>query len=160
MEKLKALRRFILGKLQLLWLRIRLLDIQVGKGFFCRKGLYITRRHSVKAGDNLFLGRHVHIASNLVFGDNVMVASQVSFVGGDHKIDYIGDTPIRFSGPEEQQTTYIEDGVWIGHGAIIMSGVRIGQGAVVAAGSLVTKDVEPNSIVGGAYAKEIRKRRF
>ena len=160
MEKIKAIRRFILGKLQLLWLRLKMTDIQVGSGFFCRKGLYITKRHSVKAGKNLFLGRFVHIASHVVFGDNVMVASQVSFVGGDHKIDYIGDTPIRFSGPEEQKTTFVEDGAWIGHGAIILSGVRIGKGAVIAAGSLVSKDVEENSIVGGNYATEIRKRKF
>ena len=84
MNKIKALRRFILGKLQLMWLRLKLIKIDVGKGFFCRKGLYITRRHSVKGGENLFLGRYVHIASNVEFGDNVMIASQVSFVGGDH----------------------------------------------------------------------------
>ena len=160
MEKIKAFRRFVLGKLQLLWLRVQLIDIQVDKGFFCRKGLYITRKHKVRGGKNLFLGRYVHIASNVDFGDNVMVASQVSFVGGDHKIDFIGDTPLRFSGPEELKTTIVEEGVWIGHGAIIMSGVRIAKGAVVAAGSVVTKDVEENSIVAGNYAKEIRKRRF
>lgn len=48
--------------------------------------------------------------------------------------------------------------VWIGMNAIIMEGVRIGDGAIVAAGSIVTKDVPPYTIVGGIPASEIRKR--
>ena len=50
------------------------------------------------------------------------------------------------------------DGVWIGARAIILPGVTIGEGAVVAAGAVVTKDVEPWSVVGGNPAKFIKKR--
>ena len=52
----------------------------------------------------------------------------------------------------------IEDDVWIGFGATILSGVTIGQGAVIAAGSVVTKDVPPYAIVGGVPAKVIKYR--
>lgn len=52
----------------------------------------------------------------------------------------------------------VDDDVWIGYGATIMSGVHIGQGAVVAAGSVVTKDVPPYAIVGGVPAKVIKYR--
>ena len=52
----------------------------------------------------------------------------------------------------------VGDDVWIGLNAIICSGVKIGQGAVVAAGSVVTKDVEPYSIVGGNPARLIKYR--
>lgn len=48
--------------------------------------------------------------------------------------------------------------VWIGNGAKIMSGVHIGNGAIIAAGALVTKDVEPYTIVGGVPAQVIRRR--
>ena len=48
--------------------------------------------------------------------------------------------------------------VWIGYEAVILSGVRIGDGAIVAARAVVTKDVEPYTIVGGVPAKPIRKR--
>lgn len=51
----------------------------------------------------------------------------------------------------------IEDNVWIGSGAIITDGVTIGTGSVIAAGAVVTKDVEPYSVVAGVPAKMVRK---
>ena len=54
--------------------------------------------------------------------------------------------------------TTIKSDVWIGQGALIKSGVQIGVGAVVGAGAVVTKDIEPYSIVGGVPAKHIRYR--
>jgi acetyltransferase-like isoleucine patch superfamily enzyme len=50
----------------------------------------------------------------------------------------------------------IEDDVWLGAGAVITDGVRVGKGAVVAAGAVVTKDVEPHTVVGGVPAKRIK----
>jgi serine acetyltransferase len=52
----------------------------------------------------------------------------------------------------------IENDVWIGAFSIIFSGVRLGNGSVVAAGSVVTKDVDPYTIVGGNPARFIKKR--
>lgn len=52
----------------------------------------------------------------------------------------------------------IGNDVWIGYDAVIMTGVRIGDGAIIGTRAVVTKDVEPYSIVGGVPAKEIRKR--
>jgi acetyltransferase-like isoleucine patch superfamily enzyme len=50
----------------------------------------------------------------------------------------------------------IEDDVWLGAGSVITDGVRVGKGAVVAAGAVVTKDVEPHTVVGGVPAKHIK----
>ncbi|MEB2779615.1 CatB-related O-acetyltransferase [Algoriphagus persicinus] len=52
----------------------------------------------------------------------------------------------------------IGNDVWIGHGVIVMAGVNVGNGAILAAGSIVTRDVEPYTIVAGNPAKPIRKR--
>ena len=52
----------------------------------------------------------------------------------------------------------VDNDVWIGYGATILSGVHIGQGAVIAAGAVVTKDVPPYAIVGGVPAKVIKYR--
>lgn len=54
--------------------------------------------------------------------------------------------------------TKIGNDVWIGYGAVIMRGLEIGDGAIIAAGAVVTKDVEPYSIVGGVPSKVIKKR--
>ena len=54
---------------------------------------------------------------------------------------------------------HIGKNVWIGANATVLAGVAIGDGAVVAAGAVVTKDVEPNTIVGGVPAKVIKKDR-
>ena len=52
----------------------------------------------------------------------------------------------------------VEDDVWIGYGATILSGVHIGRGAVIAAGAVVTKDVDAYAIVGGIPARILRYR--
>jgi len=57
-----------------------------------------------------------------------------------------------------EQVAYIGHDTWIGHGAIIMPNVRIGNGAVVGSGAVVTKDVDPYTIVVGVPAKPIRQR--
>lgn len=109
-------------------------------------------------------GHHVQFGSNCMiqcdveFGNYVLVASNVSFVGkDDHLFDKVG-TQIWNSGRGDSYKTSIGNDVWIGHGAIIMGGVKIGDGAIVAAGAVVTKDVPPCVIVGGNPARVIKYR--
>ncbi|WP_366520909.1 DapH/DapD/GlmU-related protein [Mucilaginibacter sp.] len=104
------------------------------------------------------MGNYCHLSANAVIGNDVLFASFVSLVGGDHKIDNI-DVPIRLSGRDEFKTITIGDNVWIGHGAIVMHGINIETGAVIASGAVVTKDVPANAIVGGNPAKFIRYRK-
>jgi acetyltransferase-like isoleucine patch superfamily enzyme len=68
----------------------------------------------------------------------------------------IGDRDFDWKGLNT--TVIIEDDVWVGYGAIILSGIKIGKGSIIAAGSVVTKDIEPCSIVGGNPAKFIKYR--
>ena len=104
--------------------------------------------------------------SKLVIGNYVSISPNVSFLlDVEHHIDHISTYPFRVKTLKKQKAEsfskgniIVGDDAWIGYGAIILSGVRIGQGAVVAAGSVVTKDVPPYTIVGGCPAKQIRKR--
>lgn len=101
----------------------------------------------------------------LYIGNFCSIAQEVMFVlNADHYTDHFSTYPFKtkiISGELEgtsKGNIIIEDDVWIGYRAIIMSGVKIGQGAVVAAGAVVTKDVPAYSIVGGIPAKVIKYR--
>jgi acetyltransferase-like isoleucine patch superfamily enzyme len=77
---------------------------------------------------------------------------------GDH--DYLQtEKPIRFAGNITKGPIIIEDNVWIGANCTITDGVRIGRDAVIAANSVVTTDVAPYDLVGGAPAKFISNRK-
>jgi acetyltransferase-like isoleucine patch superfamily enzyme len=110
-----------------------------------------------KAGEYAFINQHCLIGPKVSIGRYSMLAPGVSFVGSDHYFNKPG-IPIIFSGLPKLNETVVEDDVWIGHRAIILSGVRIGDGAIVAAGSVVTADVKPYSIVAGVPAKPIKMR--
>lgn len=119
---------------------------------------FISRKNKISfKGSNVYIGHNCHIGANIEFASNIMVASNVSFVGGDHRFDDIGKTMIN-SGREALKTITIEDDVWIGHGSIIMQGIRICEGSIIAAGSVVTKDVNEYTIIGGNPAKFIKHR--
>jgi acetyltransferase-like isoleucine patch superfamily enzyme len=119
---------------------------------------FFGKERDISIGNNFFSGINCHISCCAQIGNDVLLASYVSFVGGDHKIDHI-DTTINKSGRDTSKQIIIEHNVWIGHGSIIMHGVTIGEGAVVAAGSVVTKNVVSKTIVGGVPAIYIRHRR-
>lgn len=102
--------------------------------------------------DKLYIGNYVCIG-----------AEAVILMGGNntHRNDWFSNYPFMEKIVESYQQkgdTIIGDGAWIGMRAMIMPGVKIGEGAVIAAGSIVTKDVAPYSIVGGNPAAEIRRR--
>lgn len=110
---------------------------------------------------------------NAEIGRYCSIASDVYTISGRHPTtDWVSTSPVFYSDEcqcgtsyvseklfdESSQKTIIGNDVWIGARAIIISGVKIGDGAVIAAGAVVTKDVEPYTIVGGVPAKPIRKR--
>ena len=111
------------------------------------------------------------IGDKLIIGKFCMIASDVTFImnGANHLSESISTYPFAIFGgdwtkamdgksyPTKGDTTVGND-VWIGYGATIMPGVTIGDGAIIAAKSVVVKDVEPYTIVGGNPAMEIRKR--
>lgn len=105
-------------------------------------------------------------SSNLTIGSLCSIAENVTFLlAADHGISRISTFPFKAKMLKETENEalskgdiVVDDDVWIGHGATILSGVHIGQGAVVAAGAVVSKDVPPYAIVGGVPAKIIKYR--
>ena len=100
------------------------------------------------AGLYSYVGPNCLIYPHVKIGNFTMLANNVAIIGGDHNYHKPG-VPIIFSGREIIRPTIIGDDVWIGAYSVIMAGVKIGNGAIIAAGSVVTKDVLPYSIVGG-----------
>jgi acetyltransferase-like isoleucine patch superfamily enzyme len=107
----------------------------------------------------------------LTIGSFCSIAENIHvFLGGDHRTDWATTYPFghinqtifnEFNGkghPATKGDVKIGNDVWIGANATIMSGVEIGDGACIASNSVVTKSVEPYSIVGGNPAKNLRKR--
>jgi putative colanic acid biosynthesis acetyltransferase WcaF len=113
----------------------------------------IERPYDLKIGEYTSIGRRVELYNlgHLEIGSHTVLSQDVYVCGGTH--DYTKpDMPL------VKKDIKIGSGVWICAGAFIMPGVTIGDGAVVAANSVVTKDVEPWTVVGGNPAKFIKKR--
>ncbi|MCF8296158.1 MAG: hypothetical protein K9J13_01315 [Saprospiraceae bacterium] len=136
-------------------------------GFHSGIRVRIWGKKNITIGKNFYIGRDSQIECNAIIGNNVICGNRVAFVGRyDHNYQQIG-VPVRLSSQIRDddynwhglnETTIVEDDVWIGYGSIIMSGVRIKRGSIIAAGSVVTKDVEPYSIYGGVPAKKLKDR--
>lgn len=92
------------------------------------------------------------LAAPISIGEFVGFGPQVMLITGAHQI---GEATSRL-GPLDPKPIHIGNGAWLGARCTILPGVTIGSGAVVAAGSLVTKDVPPNTLVGGVPARQIR----
>ncbi len=110
------------------------------------------------------ISRYSKYDSSIKVGNCCSIADEVNFLlGGGHNYKTVSSFPFKaiLDGEGEALSKgdiVLDDDVWIGYRATIMSGVHIGQGAVVAAGAVVTKDVPPYAIVGGVPAKIIKYR--
>jgi acetyltransferase-like isoleucine patch superfamily enzyme len=110
-------------------------------------------------GDEIRVGRNVFVNQNCTFydlggldiGDDVMIGPNVNIITAGHPLDALSRRAVTIGKP-----IVIERNVWVATGATIIGGVTIGENSVVAAGAVVTKDVPPNTLVGGNPAGIIR----
>lgn len=110
-------------------------------------------------GNNSSIGPFAYIgcSGTIRIGNNVMMSPRVSIYAENHLFDRV-DITIKDQGVKRQFVT-IEDDCWIASNSVILAGVTVGRGSVVAAGSVVTNDVPPYSVVGGVPAKVIKSRK-
>ncbi|MES5266801.1 maltose acetyltransferase domain-containing protein [Priestia megaterium] len=125
------------------------------------ENVYIEPNIRVDYGYNIFVGENFSANFDCVildvcevrFGDNCMLAPGVHVYTATHPLD----PTERNSGKEYAKPIIFGDNVWIGGSAVINPGVSIGDNVVIASGSVVTKDVPNNVVVGGNPAKIIKK---
>ncbi len=134
-------------------------------------GQYITETEDafIKIGKRCFIndGTNIISAANIEIGDDVNIAWDVTIYDSDgHSINWDErkeDIYCNFGLQEKNWNVVaakpikINDKAWIGFGATILKGVEIGEGAIVAAKSVVTKDVEPFTVVAGNPARVVKK---
>lgn len=109
----------------------------------------------VVIGDYTRIGIHNTIIGPVNIGNHVNLAQSITVTALNHNFDD-ANKRIDEQGISTSQTV-IDDDVWIGANAVILSGVTIGTHSVVAAGAVVTKDVPPHSLAAGVPAKIIKK---
>ena len=130
-----------------------LIGKQVDESFLLIPPFYTAGGDEIRVGRNVFVNQNCtfYDLGGLEIADDVMIGPNVSIITAAHPLD-----------PSQRRTTtigkpiVIERNVWIAAGATIIGGVTVGENSVVAAGSVVTKDVPPNTFVGGNPARVIR----
>ena len=126
----------------------------------CGENIHINQPFRCDYGCNIHIGNNFFANFNLTIldeapvtiGDNVFIGPNVSIYTACHPLE----PDARNTGAEWAEAVTIGNSVWIGGGATILPGVTTGDNSVVGAGSVVTKDVAPNTVVGGNPAKVIK----
>jgi acetyltransferase-like isoleucine patch superfamily enzyme len=149
-------------RIRRLWYR-RVLGAELGPGASLHLGCSIwldspgrvRRERLLRIGARAWIGQRstLDVRYGIEIGDDVAISPMVTILTATHD-------PEHPSFPMVGRPVVIEDHAWIATRAMIMPGVRIGRGAIVAAGAIVTRDVPPGTIVGGAPARPIGERKL
>lgn len=109
-------------------------------------------------GCSIWYNTVISARESIVIGDNCAISWNCTILDSDMHQMLLDDTsPVSEHAPA--CPVVLEDRVWLGAGVTVLKGVRIGHDSVVAAGSLVTRDVPPHTLVAGSPAKPIREIR-
>ena len=127
-------------------------------GIDCK--IYASEFSKIIIGSNCEFNSNVMINARgsgfIKIGDNVLIGPNSVLRSSDHSFKSLNKL-INKQGMDDGKIV-IKDDVWIGSNCVILQNCTIGKGSVIAAGAVVTKDIEPYTIVGGVPAKFIKKR--
>ncbi len=128
-----------------------------GKGVNIEKGAFFASGLELSIGNESGLGYNSYVPANTVIGDNVMMGPNMFVLQNNHKFDRI-DIPMNMQGFDSPKKTIIEDDVWIGRNVLFTPGRKVRKGSIIAAGTVLCKDFDSYSIVGGNPSRLIRIR--
>lgn len=128
-----------------------------GDNVSLHEGVYIFQPQNLSIGNNVSIHPMCYIdaTGEIEIGNDVSIAHATTIMSTSHKYS---DKDIPFKDQDYiSEKVIIENNVWVGAKTTILCGKTIGMGSVVGANSVVTKDVEPHSVVGGVPAKIIKR---
>jgi acetyltransferase-like isoleucine patch superfamily enzyme len=130
-----------------------LIGSKVDDSFLLIPPFYATGGADTRVGRNVFINQNCtfYDLGGIDIADDVMIGPNVSLITSGHPVE-----PSRRRAFTIAKPIVIERNVWIAAGTTIIGGVTVGENSVVAAGSVVTKNVPPNTLVGGNPARVIR----
>jgi acetyltransferase-like isoleucine patch superfamily enzyme len=114
----------------------------------------------LKIGNFTSINDNCKLYGNISIGSNCLLASNIFISSGQHNFKHSPTLPIKIQDKLEtiDKSITIEDDCWLGFGVVIMPGIYVGKGAIIGANAVVTKDVFPYTVNGGAPCREIGKR--
>jgi len=121
------------------------------------RGAHFGSGRSIRLGSRSGLGIRCRLLGPITIGEDVMMGPDVLIMTGSHETADVTH-PMLGQGFLPDRPVKIEDDVWIGARAIILPGVTIHRGSVIGAGSVVTRDVDPFTVVAGNPARSVKKR--
>lgn len=119
-------------------------------------GAFVEIQKNAHVGARCKISSHAFICEGVVIEDNVFIGHGVMFINDSYPRATNPDGSLQTEADWNVEATVIRKGASIGSGATILSNVSVGEGALVGAGSVVTRDVPPNSVVAGNPAKVLR----
>ena len=120
-------------------------------------GAFVEIQRGARVGRRVKVSSHSFICEGVTIEDEVFVGHGVMFINDKYPRASNPDGSLQTEGDWELSPTLVKRRVSIGSNATILCGLTIGEGAIIGAGSVVTKDVQPFTIVAGNPAKVIRK---
>lgn len=119
-------------------------------------GAFVEIQKNAMVGKRCKISSHTFICEGVFIEDNVFIGHGVTFTNDSYPRATTADGSLQTEADWKVERTFIKKGASIGSGSTILSNVTIGENAIVGAGSVVTRDVPPNSIVAGNPARLLR----
>jgi UDP-2-acetamido-3-amino-2,3-dideoxy-glucuronate N-acetyltransferase len=122
-----------------------------------RIGAFVEIQKNARIGKNCKISSHTFICEGITIEDNVFVGHNVTFINDKYPRATAEDGRLQTDDDWTCIPTTVKKGASVGSGATLLCGITVGENAVIGAGSVVTKDVPPNTIVAGNPAKILRR---